>query len=200
MAQSAENQATASTQRAAKLNARFSAYLIDSAVLLAFMLVFFVIAGLILLMNSNNGRNDAPDSAYYAFIAVLLGGTMIAWTACNIALDRWRGQSAGKYLVGIRAVSDTDHPRSLRRSIVRWFALSPLCFHPLLLPLWGLFALFAVFLTLSHIVLFVMLGVLLLWVVSPVVALATLLLDPSRRALHDRLAGTIVVHNRGRAR
>ena len=182
------------TLRAARLNARMSAYLIDSAVLLGFIFAFLIAAGLILLLNSNLGKQDAPDSAYYAFMAVLLGGTIIGWTLFNIALVAWRGQTVGKYIIGIRTVSEDGAALGLRRAFLRWIVLHPLLFHPLLLPVWATFALIAAFVTLSQVVLVIMLAVLLLWIVSPAIALVTVLLDPSRRALHDRLAGTIVVH------
>jgi uncharacterized RDD family membrane protein YckC len=200
VARSKADDTSVAGQHAARLNARLSAYLVDSAVLFAFILVFFVIAGSILLLKSDTGKQDAPDSAYYAFIAVLIGGTIISWSLFNIAMDAWRGQSVGKYLVGLRAVGDEGRPRTPARAVLRWFGLSPLCFHPLLMPLWGLFGLLAVELTLSQAVLVVMLAVLFLWVLSPAVALVAVLLDPSRRALHDRLAGTMVVYASGRDR
>jgi uncharacterized RDD family membrane protein YckC len=187
-------EAPLTTLRVARLNARISAYLIDSAVLLGFIFIFFIIAGLILLLNSDLGKHDAPDSAYYAFMAVLLGGTIIGWTLFNVALIAWRGQTVGKYIIGIRTVSEDGRALRPGRAFLRWIALHPLLFHPLLLPVWAAFALLATFVTLSQLVLVITLALLLLWIVSPAVALATVLLDPSRRALHDRLAGTIVVH------
>jgi uncharacterized RDD family membrane protein YckC len=187
-------EAPLTTLRVARLNARISAYLIDSAVLLGFIFIFFIIAGLILLLNSDLGKHDAPDSAYYAFMAVLLGGTIIGWTLFNVALIAWRGQTVGKYIIGIRTVSEAGLTLGPGRAFLRWIALHPLLFHPLLLPVWAAFALLATFVTLSQVVLVITLALLLLWIVSPAVALATVLLDPSRRALHDRLAGTVVVH------
>jgi uncharacterized RDD family membrane protein YckC len=193
LAQPTAGDAPVAGERAARLNARVSAYLIDSAVLFAFILAFLTLAGSILLFSSDSGRRDAPDSAYYAFIAVLIGGSIISWSLFNIALDVWRGQSVGKYLVGIRVTGDRERSGTLSRAIVRWFGLSPLCFHPMLMPLWGLFGFFTTVLTLSQAVMVVMLAVLFLWVLSPILALITVLADPDRRGLHDRLAGTIVV-------
>jgi uncharacterized RDD family membrane protein YckC len=187
-------EAPLTTLRVTRLNARISAYLIDSAALLGFIFIFFIIAGLILLLNSDLGKHDAPDSAYYAFMAVLLGGTIIGWTLFNVALIAWRGQTVGKYIIGIRTVSEDGRALGLGRAFLRWVALHPLLFHPLLVPVWAAFALLATFVTLSQVVLVITLALLLLWIVSPAVALATVLLDPSRRALHDRLAGTIVVY------
>ena len=85
----------------ARVNARISAYLLDSLVLLVFILVFFIIGGAVLLFSSDLGGEDPPDSAYYAFIAIFLAGTILAWSAFNLALLRWRGQTAGMYVVGI---------------------------------------------------------------------------------------------------
>src|SRR3990172_6541963 len=80
---------------AARVNARVSAYLLDSAVLLVFILAFFVLGGAVLLFSSDLGGEDPPDSAYYAFIAIFVAGTLIAWSAFNLALLHWRGQTAG---------------------------------------------------------------------------------------------------------
>ena len=192
-ARSRPAEATHTALRPARLNARISAYLIDTAVLLGFILVFFVIAGLVLLLNSDFGNEDAPDSAYYAFMSVLLGGTIIGWTLFNVALTAWRGQTVGKYVIGIRTLSADDAALTAGRACLRWFVLNPMLFHPLLLPIWATFALIATFLTLSQVVLVLTLAVLFLWILAPVVALVTVLIDPARRALHDRLAGTIVV-------
>lgn len=194
LARSMAAEAPRTTLRVARLNARISAYLIDSAVLLGFILIFLIIAGVILLLNSDVGKQDAPDSAYYAFMGVFLGGTIIGWTLFNVALIAWRAQTIGKYIIGIRIVGEDGRSVAFVRTFLRWISVHPLFFHPLLLPVWAVFALVATSVTLSQVVLVVTLGVLLLWIVAPTVALITLLLDPSRRALHDRLAGTVVVY------
>lgn len=178
----------------ARLNARVSAYLIDSVVLLGFVLVFFVIAGLVLLLASDLGKQDAPDSAYYAFMGIFLGGSLLVWSAFNVTLMRWRGQSAGMYVIGIRTVTEDSSAVTIGRALLRWFGLHPLLFHPLLLPIWFIFSLLAVSLTLSQSVFVITLALVLLCIVSPLAGLATMSLDAERRALHDRLAGTLVVH------
>ena len=184
---------TTATARVAHLHARISAYLIDSVVLLGFILLFFACAGAILLFSSDLGQNDPADSAYYAFIGLFMGGTLVAWTAFNVGLTLWRGQSAGMYIVGIRMVGEDAPALTRSRALVRWFGLHPLLFHPFLLPVWALFSFIIVSLTLSKLVLVITLALVLLCVVSPVAGLATMLLDPDRRGLHDRLAGTLVV-------
>lgn len=185
---------TATARPVAHLNARISAYLVDSVVLLAFILVFFVIGGSVLIFTSDLGKGDPPDSAYYASVAIFLGGSLLSWTAFNLALMRWRGQTTGMYVIGIRTVGDDRPALTTRRTLLRWFGLHPLLFHPFLLPIWAIFSLLVVSFTLSQVVLVVTLALVLLCLVSPAASLLAMLLHSERRALHDRLAGTLVVH------
>ena len=178
----------------ARLNARVSAYAIDSALLVGFMLVFLIIGGAALLFTSDFGANDPPDSAYYAFTAVLIGGTVLAWSAWNIALVAWRAQTAGMYLVGIAVQTESASPVSAGRSVARWLAFHPLLFHPLLLPLWGLFAYLTASLTLNQIAFGASLVLVVLCIAVPIAGVIAILVDPEHRALHDRIAGTVVVH------
>ena len=80
------------------------------------------------------------------------------------------------------------------QTLLRWFGLHPLLFHPFLLPIWSVLALLLVSLTLSVAVLIVTLTLALLCLLSPMASLLTLSLAADRRAAHDRLAGTVVVH------
>ena len=178
----------------AHVTARVTAYLLDSLVLLVFILAFFIVGGAVLLFSSDLGGDDPPDSAYYAFIAVFLAGTVLAWSAFNLTLLRWRGQTAGMYVVGIRTVGDDGLELTAGRTLLRWFGLHPLLFHPLLLPIWGIASLVAVSITLSQAVLITTLALVLLCLVSPAVSLAAMLLDPERRTISDRLARTLVVY------
>ena len=186
--------AAAAVRPVANLNARVSAYLIDSAALLAFVLLFLVVGGAVLLWSSDLGKNDAPDSAYYASVAVFLGGSLLSWTAFNLALMRWRAQTMGMYIIGIKTVGEDGLSLTPWRMLLRWFGLHPLLFHPFLLPVWGLFSLLAVSFTLSQVILVITVALVLLCLVSPAASMAMMLLDPERRALHDRLARTLVVH------
>ena len=178
----------------ARLNARISAYLADSIILLAFILTFFVIGGAVLLFSSDLGSNDAPDAAFSAFLAILLGGPLLSWSAFNLALMRWRGQSLGMYIVGIKIVAEGGAPLATRTVFLRWFGLHPLLFHPFLLPIWALLALYSVSVTLSQIIFVITVALVLLCVVAPAASLLTMIVDSNRRALHDRLAGTLVVY------
>ena len=175
----------------ARLNARISAYLVDSVVLLALILVFFVLAGAVLLLSA--GESDPSDTALVTTIVIFSGGSLITWTALNLGLMRWRGQTAGKYVVGIRIVSEEGSPPGLGRLAIRWFGLHPLLFHPLLLLPWTMLTLLSVDFAFRGGIILV-LGLAALAVLSPIVNAASLLLDSERRALHDRLAGTVAVH------
>lgn len=182
----------------ARLNARVSAYLVDSVILIAFILVFFVLGGLELLVADSRSSGDPPDAAYYAFIAIFLAGSLLVWTLFNLALLRWRGQTAGMYVIGIRTVAEDGGRPTMGQVAVRWFGLHPLLFHPFLLPVWALFSMLIVSVTLNQIVLIVTVALAVLCLVSPVAGLVTLLTSPERRALHDRLSGTLVVHQEQR--
>ncbi len=177
----------------ARLNVRISAYVVDSVVLLLFILTFFVISGGVLLIASDFGAGDAPDAAYYAFISTFIGGPLISWTLFNLALMRWRAQSAGMYVIGIKTVTEDGQPPAPGTVLLRWFALHPLLFHPLLLPIWVMLALFSVSITLSQVVLIVTVTLALLCIVSPIASLLAMSFDAERRALHDRVAHTLVV-------
>jgi uncharacterized RDD family membrane protein YckC len=186
-------EAARTESRATGLGPRFLAYLIDSAILLGFILSFFALAGLILLLSSDLGDSDASDEAYYAFMGVFIGGTTVAWSVFNLALSLWRQQSTGQYLIGLAVRPEPGSTITSRRSLLRWFALHPLLYHPLLIPIWALFAAIAVSLTLSQLVLALTLGLVALCIVAPVVSLVAVLTDRDGRALHDRIAGTVVI-------
>ena len=178
----------------AHLNARVSAYLVDSVILLAFILVCFVLAGLQLLVAANRADGDPPDAAIVTFIVIFSGGALVSWTIFNVALMRWRGQTAGMYVIGIKAVSEETTALTTGRAAVRWFALHPLFFHPFLLPLWVMLTLLSVDFALSRLGVVTAVALILLTLVSPVVNLLLMLFGDGRRALHDRLAHTLVVH------
>ena len=185
---------TASGRPIAHLNARISAYLADSVILLAFILLFFFIGGLQVLLASDWGQGDPPDSAIVALIAIFSGGTLLSWTAFNVALMRWRGQTTGQYVLGIKTVSEEGTPLSVGRILLRWVALHPLLFHPfLLIPSMSL-ALLTLDFLLSPLGLITAIALTLLTIASLVVNLLAMSFDGKRRALYDRLAGTVVVH------
>jgi uncharacterized RDD family membrane protein YckC len=198
-AANADSDATAPAvaTRIAHLNARVSAYLIDTVVLVAFLMVSFVIAGGQLLLASDMGEGDPPDASFAAFAAILSFGVILSWTAFNVGLTAWRGQSAGKYVVGIKVTGEDGERAPAGRLLVRWFGLHPLLFHPLLMVPWAIlfFLGFSQAPGVVSMAVYILAGALLaLCVLAPVVALLYTLFDGERRSLHDRLARTVVVH------
>ena len=181
------------SQPTATFGARIAAYLIDSIVLLVVLLIFFVIGGAVLLFTSDLGKEDPPDAAFSAFIAILIGGPILFWSLLNLGLTRWRAQTAGMYVVGIIALSDDGDVRAPRRVLARWFGMHPTLYHPLFVPLWSLLAAYATSLTLSRSVLIVTLTLALLCLVVPIAGLAAMALDSEHRGIHDRIARTRVV-------
>jgi uncharacterized RDD family membrane protein YckC len=170
-------------------------YLVDSVVLVSFGLVFIVIAGFQLLAASGfkPERADPPDSSLYAFVAIPLGGTLIGWTLFNVALLWWRAQTAGQYVAGIKVQREDSSAPTRRQLVAWWLMLHPLLFHPLLALLWFLDVIVVVSLTVSEAALVVGLFFVLLCLLAPLVALFAAVFDRQRRALHDRLAGIVVV-------
>ena len=178
----------------ARLSARVFAYLVDSVVLLAFILVFFVLAGLQLLVAASRVDGDPSDAAFIAAIAIFSGGALLSWTIVNVALMRWRGQTAGMYVIGIKAVSEDTNSLTIGRVLLRWFAIHPLLLHPFLIIPWSISTLLSLDFALSRLGIATAAALLLLTLVSPVVNLLLMLFGQRRRALHDRLAHTLVVH------
>ena len=184
----------ASSRPVARLNARVSAYLVDSVILFALVLVFFVVAGVQLLIASNRTDGDPSDASFTAAIVTFSAGTLLSWTLLNLALMRWRGQTTGKYVIGIRIVTEDKSPLTIGRALLRWFALHPLLFHPFLVIPWVVFTLLSVDFALSPLGFVLALALVLLTIASLLVNLLAVLLDSERRTLHDRLARTLVVH------
>lgn len=189
---------SSSGQQIATLGTRIAAYLIDSVALLAVLLIFFVIGGAVLLFTSDFGKDDAPDAAYSAFIAILIGGPLLFWSFLNLALARWRAQTAGMYIIGIKAEAEDTDARTPRRVLLRWFGLNPVLYHPLFAPIWLLLAAYATSVTLSQSILIVTLALMLLCIVTPLFGFAAMALDSERRGIHDRIARTRVVATDGR--
>jgi uncharacterized RDD family membrane protein YckC len=157
------------------------AFLVDSVVLLTFILVVLAIAGLQLLLTSDLGEEDPPDSSFNAILGITMA-VIPLWLAFNVALCRWRGQTVGKYVADIKVVREDGRPLGLGTSLVRFLAL-----------LWLLTAAITVSVTVSAAVLVVTLALVILSLGAPLLTAGAVLVDGRRRALHDRVAGTTVV-------
>lgn len=184
--------ADSSRQGSAGLEARLIAFIFDTIILLAFLAVFGIVAMFQLLARSSFGDADPPDSAYYAALGII-AAVVPFWLLFNVWLQSWRGQTVGKYIVGIRIARDDGGRPGIVRTFARMLLLDPVLFHPLLAVPWALLVVYGTMLTSNTLVLVGTLTVLLLSVIAAPVALAAILSDGRRRALHDRIAGTLVV-------
>lgn len=181
-----------SEPRGAGLQARLIAFIFDTVILVAFLAFFGMIAMFQLLARGNFGDSEPPDSAFYAAIAIV-AAVIPVWLLFNVWLLSWRGQTVGKYIVGIRIARSDGGRLGGFRALFRMFLLNPLLFHPVLTVPWALLVIFGTMSTRNSIVLFTTATVLALSVLATPVALATVLADRQRRALHDRIVDTLVV-------
>jgi len=168
------------------------AFVVDSVVLLSFIFVFLAVAGLQLLLTSDFGEEDPPDSSFNAILGIVMA-VIPLWLAFNVALCRWRGQTVGKYVADIKIVREDGRPLDVGSLLVRFLLLHPLLFHPFLALLWLLTAAITVSVTVSFAVLVVAATLVFLSLAAPFLAAGSVLLDGRRRALHDRVTGTAVV-------
>jgi len=150
------------------------------------------VAGFQLLIASDFGEDDPPDASFYAILAIVMA-VIPLWLAFNVALCHWRGQTVGKYVADIRVVREDGRPLHLGVSLSRFLLLHPLLFHPFLALLWLLTAAITTSATLSAAVLVVTLALVFLSLAGPLLAGGSVLLDGRRRAIHDRVTGTVVI-------
>jgi len=168
------------------------AFIFDTIILLAFASVFVVAALFQFLVQSKFGDVDPPDSSYYLGLGIIVA-IIPFWLAFNLWLQASRGQTVGMYIVGI-AIARSDGGRlGLMGALWRTLTLNPVLFHPILGAAWVLLAIFVTMLTPNWVVLIVTATLAVLSLVAPFVALVTVAQDKQRRALHDRIAGTLVV-------
>jgi len=176
----------------AGLEARLVAFIFDTIILLAFLALFAMVAMFQLLARSSFGDTDPPDSAYYAALGII-AGIVPFWLLFNVWLQSWRGQTVGKYIVGIRIARHDGGRIGMPRALVRMLLLDPVLFHPLLAVPWALLVIYGTMLTSNTVVLVATTTVLLLSIVAAPVALAAMLSDGRRRGLNDRIVGTLVI-------
>ena len=179
--------------RVASVRARTGGYVIDMVILAAVALIMFVIGFGVLLATSGGAKNDPPDSAYYAALAVVGLGTPLVWSVMNLLLLTTRSQTAGEYVAGLRVGRDDGTRLTLGSAAVWWFAVNPVLFSwPMalatLLPLS-----FTAALALNRASIGLVLVVAALCIIAPIIALVSALVDRQNRTVYDRIAGTTVV-------
>jgi uncharacterized RDD family membrane protein YckC len=170
-------------------------YVVDMVILSAIAMVVAVLAGFFLLLSTDFANDrDAQDSDMFIAAITLVAGTAGGWTLLNLALLATRRQTGGQYVAGLRLAREDGRPLSLRDAAVWWFAGSPLLFSWPIAGSAGVGLLMITALSPGDVLIFVSLLVLALCAVMPIVALVAGVLDSRNRGLHDRIAGTVVVH------
>ena len=180
--------ADASGQIHATARARIVAYLIDSVVLFCFSMAFTVVAGLVLFLDSDQGRDQITDAEAWAFTGILTA-TVPVWLFAGLLMQFRLGQTVGQYVAGLRIQTEDGTALTVRRLVLYWLALHPLLFHPLFSGIWFLLAYVGISLAGSDVLLVLGLAMGLLSLATGPVSLLFMLSDPGRRAIHDRLAG-----------
>jgi uncharacterized RDD family membrane protein YckC len=183
--------ADASEQAHAAASARVLAYLIDSVVLFCFSMIFAVAAGLVLFLDSDQGRDQITDAEAWAFTAIS-AATILAWLVAGVVMHLKLGQTVGQYVIGLRVQNEDGTAPQARRLLVYWLALHPLLYHPLFCGIWFLVAYVGISLAESDVLFVLGTAMGLLSLVAPLAGLVYMLSDPQRRTIHDRLAGVRV--------
>jgi uncharacterized RDD family membrane protein YckC len=176
----------------ASLGSRVAAYVIDTIALAGLSLLFFAASGLNVYVRSDGGRESLTDAAITDSFIILMT-TIPVWVVLNLILAVRRGQSLGKYVVGLQAVRLDGRPAGLARHLVHWIALHPLLFHPLIGLFFAGFAAYSVSFAESSLLLFGGMALTLLCFLGPAAVFVFALGDGQRRGLHDWIAAMKVV-------
>ena len=164
-------------ERPPAIGARLAAVGYDAGVLVLLLLAGLVAALAYLLVRTSWGRFDV--GAGDALVAwALLGATLPAWGTWEAARLCTGGATLGQARFGLAVEGEPSWRRCVR-----------LLVHPLSLPLWGWLAL-TLLLTEVLWLLVPPLLVMLAIAAAGLASLAIVLLRPSARPLHDRVAGT----------
>jgi uncharacterized RDD family membrane protein YckC len=178
----------ANEQAHAAASSRVLAYLIDSAVLFCFSIVFLLAATSVLFFDSDQGRDQITDAEAWAFTGILTAMVPV-WLLAGWAMYVRLGQTVGQYVMGMRVLSEDGSPPRPRQLLLYWLALHPLLFHPFFSGVWLLFAYVGITLADSDALFVLGTALALISLIAPLAGLVFLLNDPQRRTIHDRLAG-----------
>lgn len=169
--------------RFANFESRFVAAILDTLVFFIIAAVMLAIAGLVLLISSDFGEIDPSDSAYYTFVGILIG-ILPLWALYLFISWGLKGQTIGDAIMQITVLRSDGSPLGLTGAFARLVAVSAY----LLIIGGGLFIAYLRRENSIEVALFV--------AASLILTLAGVLwaaFDAEHRALHDRIAGTVVV-------
>jgi len=177
--------------RYASFETRLVAFVLDLIVLLAVFALFFAVAFLQILLRTDFGETDTPDSAIWAAAIILATYWFLLLPLYFVGLWVWRGQTVGQMAMAIKVVRRDGCPMALARAAVRAGGLS-------LLPaifVASLLALLATGLAEDALIgiIWVLVATALALIVIQIAGFLMIPFDQQRQALHDRLADTLVV-------
>jgi len=121
----------------ASLQLRVVAFILDCIVLASFFMLFVAIGGLQVLLRSDFGGVDPPESAFYIWMGFILAFIPFAFLYFTL-LWIWKGQSVGMMAVHIKVARRDGRPLSPGRALARTLAW-PLSLLPLGLGLVTIF-------------------------------------------------------------
>ncbi len=105
--------------RYASFETRLVAFVLDAIVLFSVLALFFVVAFLQILLRSDFGEVDPPDSAFYLAAIILLVYFFAFLPLYFVVLLAWRGQTVGKMAMDIKVVRSDGRPVGLGTAILR---------------------------------------------------------------------------------
>jgi len=176
----------------APLSSRVLAYAIDSIALLGLALLFFAVAGANIYLRTNGGRSNLTDAEVRDSFIIMMAA-IPCWLLLNLWLEVRRGQTAGKYVLGLQAARVDGREAGLSRHLLHWLALHPLLFHPLIGVFLAIFAAYSVSFAESPLLLYGGSAAALLCFLAPIAGFFFALGDSQRRGIHDWLAAMKVV-------
>jgi len=176
--------------RYASFETRLVAFVLDLIVLFSVLALFFAVAFFQVLLRSDFGDVDPPDAAY-DLAAIILMAYLVFLPAYFLVLWAWRGQTVGQMAMAIKVVRRDGRPMGPARAAVRLGGLNflPAIFVASLLALEAAGASEDALIALILVLLLAGLGLMAVQVVGFLIVP----FDRERRALHDRLADTLVV-------
>jgi len=180
--------------RYARFETRLVAFVLDLIVLFSVLALFFAVAFLQILIRTDFGEKDTPDSAVWAAAIMLATYCFLFLPLYFVGLWVWRGQTVGQVAMAIKVVRRDGRPMGLARAAVRVGGLN---FLPLVFGA-SLLALLATGLAEDALIaiIWVLIAAALALMAIQVLGFLMIPFDQQRQALHDRLADTIVVEPR----
>jgi len=177
--------------RYASFETRLVAFVLDMIVLFSVLALFFAVAFLQILLRTDFGEKDTPDSAVWAAAIMLATYCFLFLPLYFVGLWVWRGQTVGQVAMAIKVVRRDGRPMGLARAAVRVGGLN---FLPLVFGA-SLLALLATGLAEDALIaiIWVLIAAALALMAIQVLGFLMIPFDQQRQALHDRLADTIVV-------